>query len=148
MPSNFPSSLLPRPLFFSIILACRQFLHNVDMPQPRCVSYYFQQFSSFPILVNTSSFLILSVHFTLISLRHNHISNLSKFLSSFFLKVRVSLLYNTTLPIKHLTNYLLLRITYFWFPLSISFFKKTMSPYFQNTATNSLARQFFLYRIC
>ena len=44
----------------------------------------FSTFLFSPVLANTSSFLTLYVHFTLFILRCNHISKLTRYLSSFF----------------------------------------------------------------
>ena len=81
--SSIPNYLLPRPLFLpSVILSCRQFLRNVCPNKD--VFLFIITLSSFlysPILINTSSFLTLSVDFTLVILRQKQIMKLSGYLS-------------------------------------------------------------------
>lgn len=76
---SIPTFLLPLLLFpysvASIILCFRQFLYSI-CPIQKAFSFVITHISflSYPILVSTSSFLILSVQFTLIILLDNHIS--------------------------------------------------------------------------
>lgn len=85
-PSVFDTTRISNSLSFpATLLSCRSFLRNICPNQSVFLFFIILSITlSPPIIVNTSSFLTPSVHFTLISLRHNHNFKMSRYVLLFF----------------------------------------------------------------